>query len=229
MKLPSLDTTVTAIVGLSAIAMAATVVSREFRQAEQTSTGLSAPIYVDGWEDYLKAAIPLGSEAAAIQVIEFADLECPYCRRMDASLRAVSRSLGDEFSLSFMHYPLPNHTSALPAARALECAALQRSAKGLMEKVYDHQEELGVIPLTAFAERAAIPDLAAFAQCLGSGQVFERIDAGLAIGEEIGVRGVPTLLVNGWMLPPGADSTDIMIAVNDIRAGRRPSWGEDAR
>lgn len=85
--------------------------------------------------------------------------------------------------------------------------------------------ELGSIPRARFAERAAVPDLPLFGQCIGSDRSFTRIDAGKDIAGQLGIRGVPTVLVNGWMLPPGADSTAILSVVKDIRADREPSWG----
>ncbi|HEX7670399.1 MAG TPA: vitamin K epoxide reductase family protein, partial [Polyangiaceae bacterium] len=78
-----------------------------------------------------------------VNVVEFADFECPYCRRLHPVLKSVLHEYPAE-RLHFVrrHVPLPGHPDALPAARAAVCAEQQ----GLGEKLADKLVELELSP-----------------------------------------------------------------------------------
>ena len=58
-----------------------------------------------------------GLAGAPIQIVEFADFECPVCGRFESVLRSVKKRYGDSLSITFVHYPLSYHRFAISAAR----------------------------------------------------------------------------------------------------------------
>lgn len=64
-----------------------------------------------------------GNKSAEILWIEYSDLECPFCKRLHDSgaIQNMEKKYGSKLALTFKHYPLPFHTTALPAAEAAEC------------------------------------------------------------------------------------------------------------
>jgi len=70
-----------------------------------------------------KDAYVKGSATADILWVEYSDLECPFCKRLHDSgaIQNMEKKYGNKLALVFKHYPLPFHTTALPAAEAAEC------------------------------------------------------------------------------------------------------------
>jgi hypothetical protein len=58
----------------------------------------------------------LGPKNAPVTMIEFADFQCPYCKRSEDAVKAVHDKYGDRVRLVFMDFPLSFHPHAMPAA-----------------------------------------------------------------------------------------------------------------
>jgi protein-disulfide isomerase len=133
-----------------------------------------------------------------INVIEFADFECPFCRKLHPLLKGVIESYPPG-SVHFVRkqVPLEMHPDAKPAARAAICA----EAQGKGEKLADRLVE---IELSASAvRRAAVEvgvDAGAFDRCLASPDPDKRIAADTKLLEDAGMEGLPTTYVGGKRL-----------------------------
>lgn len=222
-----LDAMVSSTLALAAVSIAVVVVGREVRPNGGRTLEravMDSLVYIENWQDLLSEGIVMGSRDAPVKVIEFADLECPYCRRLDLSLRAVERRYQEEVALVFLHYPIANHRFAPLAARALECADRESRAEGLMHAVFDRQDSLGLKSWTDFASQAGIADTARFSACVSGSWDFPRVEAAKTMGKRIGVLGTPTVIVNGWQLPLGVDSVDLGRVVGELVAGKTPTW-----
>lgn len=68
----------------------------------------------------------LGNKSAKVTVVEFSDLQCPFCKRFfDETYSQLKKDYIDtgKISLTFRHYPLHSiHPNAQKAAEATECA-----------------------------------------------------------------------------------------------------------
>ena len=60
-----------------------------------------------------------------VTVIEFADFQCPFCKRSEDAVKAIHEKYGDRIQLVFMDFPLSFHPHAMPAANAARCANAQ--------------------------------------------------------------------------------------------------------
>jgi protein-disulfide isomerase len=64
-----------------------------------------------------------GSINAPIKIIEYSDLECPFCKKFHFTLETVKTIYGDQVAIVFRHFPLTVlHSKAEIEAQALECA-----------------------------------------------------------------------------------------------------------
>lgn len=205
------DKLVTAIVTLSAATVAITVAWREFgrppaQAANQpaSSDAISVPIAVSDWEEALAVGVPLNNGNRAINIIEFADLECPFCRQFhEVTMPAITSEFGDGVRIIFVHFPLRNHANAMPAATAAECAREQGRFSEYVEAVFSEQHALGIKPYVAFAEDISVPDLKLFQSCVSTPtpELIERITNARALGDRFGVAGTPTIFLNEWRFP----------------------------
>jgi protein-disulfide isomerase len=87
----------------------------------------------------------LGSPNALVTIIEFSDFQCPFCSRVEPTLKAVRDKYGDKVRLVWRNEPLPFHNRAEPDA---EVALEVRAEKGdkafweIHDKLYDNQKDL---------------------------------------------------------------------------------------
>jgi protein-disulfide isomerase len=128
-----------------------------------------------------------------INVVEFADLECPHCRRLQPLLKQVMESYPGQVHFVRKHAPLPQHPHAERAASAVICADL---LAGRGEAMVDR---LVAEDLSERSIDAAVRNLnlrgQPFDDCLAAPSTLARIDEDLALLKEAGFEGLPTTYV----------------------------------
>lgn len=96
-------------------------------------------------------------------------------------------------------FPLPSHAGALPAAEAARCAGAQGVFWEYHDLLYLSVPDFSRDDLIRYAGRLAL-DREAFTTCIDRRKLRKNVDADVAEGRAIGVRGTPTFLVNGTLL-----------------------------
>jgi len=206
-----------------AIGVTATVIHREFAPSPRLALPtLDHPEFVAAWRDALSVGIEIGNHSAPVKVVEFADLECPFCRRFHESTIAVIKKHPHDVSLVFVHFPLANHRFARQAARAVECADARGQFAALVGLLYSQQDSIGLKSWGAYAHEVGIPDTAGFRSCALDPSTIKRIDAGKAFGEKIQVTATPTVLVNGWRYGRAPDENELERIVQTMLKGGSP-------
>ena len=220
-----LDTGLSVTLTVAAVLMAVAVVRREFipRSSSKTSQFADGPAtFVERWKDLLPSGLTAGDPEAPVRIVVFSDMECPFCRQFHATLRRARQRFGPRVSYTFVHYPVSTHRFARPAARAVECAAAAGRFEQFQDVVFDKQDSLGLKTWESYAREAGLDDVAEFQRCVRDTIGIPRIDAGLVVGQKIGVRGTPTVLINGWRLPGTPPDTEVTRVIASFLAGTRP-------
>ena len=133
----------------------------------------------------------------AVELVEFGDFECPYCRDAVPSLKRVLARLDGRVRLRFRHFPIPaRHPHAEHAAHAAEAAALQDRFWEMHDVLFAHPEALEDGDLVGYARELGL-DVARFEADLRSPEVAERVAADRAAGVAAGVTGTPAFFVDG--------------------------------
>ena len=96
-------------------------------------------------------------------------------------------------------FPLASHKGALPAAEAARCAGAQGTFWEYHDLLYLAVPDFSRDDLVRYAGRLAI-DRDAFAACMDTHRFRKQVEADVAEGRAIGVRGTPTFLINGTLL-----------------------------
>jgi protein-disulfide isomerase len=221
------DTLVTAILLACAMTMTGVVLHREFfASPEGRVRAEQKPIFVKDWRTDLPKGTHIGSAQAPIQLLEFADFECPYCATFYKDLKALRVRYPTQVELTFVHFPIRGHRFAIPAARAAECAADQGRFEAMYDQLFEGQDQFGLKPWGEFAAAAGVPDLVGFDACIKMTDPIARVEEGKALGAKLDAKGTPTVIINGWMLgrPPTEDELDAM--VKKILAGKSPVDGK---
>lgn len=140
----------------------------------------------------------LGSLAAPVELIEYGDYECPDCGQAYPIVNELRRRFADDrLRFVFRHFPLYTiHSHASVAAQAAEAAGAQGKYWSMHDLLYQNQDRMEVHDLTRYAIRAGL-DLYRFEDDLSRERFRPRVEADYAGGERSGVRGTPTLFLNG--------------------------------
>ena len=133
----------------------------------------------------------------SVELVEWGDFECPYCRRAAPAVRQVLDELGDRVTFSWRHFPIADkHPRAERAAEAAEAARAQGRFREMHDALFAHQDALEDDDLIRYAQEIGL-DAQRFADELRSGRHAEAVAADRAEGEKVGVTGTPTFFIAG--------------------------------
>jgi protein-disulfide isomerase len=148
----------------------------------------------------------LGPNSAPARLEEFGDFECPPCGLFHPVLVQMHKEFGDKLQITFREFPLaPAHQHAIAAASAAEAAGLQGKFWEMHDLLYENQktwhEAFDVRPIfEGFAKQIGL-DMNRYQNDLNGDQVAQRILNDGKRGHSMGVKGTPTVFLNGREVP----------------------------
>jgi protein-disulfide isomerase len=197
----------TGVLVVCAVVVTGVVVRREFSSPVAPDAGVSVP-FVEDWQSFALTGQRIGPATAAVTIVEFSDFQCPFCRISAERLANLRAEFPTTVAVVYRHFPLKSHLHAAAAAVAAECAGEQGKFWEMHGVLFGRQAELGEISWLDLADQAGISDLSLFRSCLDEQSGIAAVKRDSADGERLGVRGTPTLLVNGRRIQgvPPSDS-----------------------
>jgi protein-disulfide isomerase len=151
----------------------------------------------------------LGSATAPVQIVVFADPQCPFCKQsaLETERQIIAQYVdAGQASLVYRHFTFLGAESQRIAV-AMECAGEQGGDRfwAFHGQVFEHQfpENSGQAndaALAAWADAAGV-DASAFKACITNPEMQQRVERDTATGHALGVLGTPTLFVNGRPMP----------------------------
>ena len=130
-------------------------------------------------------------------IIEYGDYECPYSRLAYRAIQRIDEQLEGTLRFAFRHFPLSAiHPHALGAAAAAEAAGLQGRFWEMHDLLFHRQKALADADLRRYALEVGL-DLDRFERDRTSLAVRERVEHDVRGGGASGVRGTPTLFIDG--------------------------------
>ena len=193
----------------------------------------AAPVTVEGLDDpevllELAQGMVLGDPAAPITIYEFGDYQCPACGMFAAQVKPlVEQAYVVDGKAKFVFYDFPLvaiHPNAFLAARASRCAADQDLYWEYHKKLFDEQASWAnngsPVGLMVNYSGAVGADEGEFEACLRSDRHADVVTAQMALGEQLGVSGTPSVMVSkgdgaATRLPSG-DFPYIQAAVDEL-------------
>ena len=141
----------------------------------------------------LPAVVAAEQRPGVATIVEFADFECPFCRRQHGELMQVLPAYGNRVRLVRKHVPLRFHEHADGAARAACCAEEQGHGEEMADRLF-RNDDISPAGCEHHAEEMHL-DMAAFRACVQSQRPADRIAADHAAATAAGVQGLPTMFV----------------------------------
>jgi protein-disulfide isomerase len=183
------------------------------RQDKVTSEmlGLLGPKLVD-------PADPVaGNPNGDVTVIEFYDTRCPYCRRMLPTMAQLLRA-DPKVRLVYKDWPILG-----PASQLESRALLAAQRQGGYFKLQDALMREGTAPtsdtIRADAERLGL-DGGQLLRDMEDPAIKARLDANLALAQQIGLQGTPALIIGQRLIGGAMDLPELREAVAEARRAR---------
>ena len=133
-----------------------------------------------------------------INVVEFTDFECPYCRQLHPLLTEAMRSFEGQVHLARLNVPLASHRHARGAARAYCCAEQRGKAEAMADALFSASD---ITP--DGCERLAVSlglELSDYRACVASTPIEQRIEADIQRFRNAKLRGLPTVFIGSRLL-----------------------------
>ena len=139
----------------------------------------------------------LGSAEAQVMIIEFTDLQCPYCARFARDTWPLLRErYVDTGKVRFAtrDLPLPIHDFALPAAVAARCAGQQGKFWEYREALFRDQSLLSQGRYAELAGEFGL-DRTRFESCRADPAVLAAVRADAALAASSGIASTPSFVI----------------------------------
>ena len=144
-----------------------------------------------------------GNIDAPVKIVEFSDMECPFCKKFHQTMLQVMEEYGNNGQVAWIyrHFPIEQlHSKAKKSAEASECAG-ELGGNNAFWKYLDKYFE--ITPSNNQIDLAELPKIAEsiglnktqFENCLNSGKYSEKIEAQIQDAENSGARGTPYSIV----------------------------------
>lgn len=138
-----------------------------------------------------------GNRNARVALVEYSDLECPFCKSFHPTAKRALETYGDQLMWVFRHFPLSQiHAKAQAEAEAAECAAKlggENAFWSFIDKVYE------ITPGNDGLDPAQLPIIATglginvdqFKACQTSKETAARVNSDYESGVTAGINGTP--------------------------------------
>jgi protein-disulfide isomerase len=131
-----------------------------------------------------------------VNLVEFSDFQCPYCRQLQPILREVLASFAGKVKHVWKDYPLPVHDAAVPAAAAARCAHDQGHFWPYHDELFANQHSMSADDFKMHARRLKL-DTRRFDECLDRGRHIDEIASAMKAATVYSVQATPTVFING--------------------------------
>lgn len=137
-----------------------------------------------------------GPANAPVTIAEFSDFQCPFCGKVEPTLKQIEQVYKGKVRIVWKHLPLPFHKNAMPAALAAEAARSQGKFWEMHEKLFANQSALDLADLRKYASELGL-NMAQFDKDLADIAKKKRIDDDAAEARALGITGTPGFIING--------------------------------
>lgn len=166
-----------------------------------------------------------GNLNAPVKIVEYSDLECPFCKMFQGTMQQVMATYGDKVAWIYRNYPIDQlHPKARTSAEGAECANAQGGNGkfwAYVDKYFsmtpsNNQVDLAILPQIA---QSIGLDVNKFNACVGAKTYEAAINASIQDAQGAGAQGTPYSVViarNGQKFPiNGAEPYNQVKAIID--------------
>ncbi len=133
-----------------------------------------------------------GSKDAELVLVEYSDIDCPYCRILHPSIQKIKAEYGDKVAWVYRDFPLDNlHPEARAKAVASECIAINEGEEAYFTYLnYLFANEVAEADLSVTAQTLGF-NKTKFDNCIANGDGVASVEADVFTGKAYGIQGTP--------------------------------------
>lgn len=167
------------------------------------------PLTLPSWSDS-DSPVPVssrdpvwGERDAPVTLVEFSDLQCPFCSRAESTVTQLKSEYGPtKLRVVWKNQPLSFHANAGPAAEAAQVVFEKRGATAFWEfqrLAFENQRSLDRDAYVRWATGLGL-DEPTFTVALNARQGRYKVQQDQSLAKSVGAIGTPTFFVNGIRL-----------------------------
>jgi protein-disulfide isomerase len=150
-----------------------------------------------------------GPKDALVTMIVFSDFQCPFCKRVEDTLKQVTAAYPNDVRIVWKDNPLPFHPRAKPSAILARFAYKAKGDKGFWDAhdaLFESNPKLEDDDLKGIAEKLGVKwdDVKAG---IDSNKFGDKLDGSVELANDVQARGTPHFFINGVRLS-GAQPLD---------------------
>jgi protein-disulfide isomerase len=206
--------------------------------AKVTKMDLTKDIYVERMNKIDLSGRPVrGNPNAKVTIVNYDDLQCPFCSRMHATLmQEVLPQYGDRIKIVYKDFPLSMHPWAQHSANNANCLAVEtwKAYWEFVDYTHANQKSIGtgqdLQKSTAELDRIALDigkrsgaNMDRLQACVKT-QVDRTLKASMDEGDSLGLNATPTMFINGQKLEGAVGADEVKAVLNQqlLAAGVQP-------
>lgn len=167
----------------------------------------------------------LGNPKAEITIIEFAEFKCTYCVALSPILKQLVAESNGTVQLLFKHFPIKSHQGSVTASIAAQAAHRQGKFWEMYDLLFTDFNRQSLNDLMQYAQGLGL-DIPRFKADMEDPKLVALIEKDKMEGVMAGVKGTPTLFINGKMFNLRNDEAFLKDIINEEveRLGKAPPY-----
>jgi protein-disulfide isomerase len=144
----------------------------------------------------------LGPKDALVTIIEFSEFQCPFCKRVEDTLKQINTTYPTDVRIVWKDNPLPFHPRAKPAAILGRVAYKAKGDKGFWDAhhaLFESQPKLEDADLQGIAEKLGL-GWDSVKSAIEANKYMDKIDSSMELANDFQARGTPHFFINGVRL-----------------------------
>ncbi len=137
-----------------------------------------------------------GSPEALVTIVEFSDFQCPFCNRVNPTMKQIKETYPNDVRIVFRQLPLGFHDRARPAAKATLAAAQQGKFWEMHDLLFENQKALSDKDLEGYATTLGL-DIAKWKADMEDPKIEQMVKEDETVAGKFGANGTPAFFVNG--------------------------------
>lgn len=140
-----------------------------------------------------------GAADAPVVIVEYTDFQCPYCAKLGLMFSQLLKKYPGKIKIVYKSYPLQNHKFAWKAAANAMAAHQKGKFWEFHDRLFANSKTLDDDKIMEIRKSFGF-DTPEFDKLIKSAAVRKKVADDLKEGQRNGVRGTPTVFVNGKRL-----------------------------
>ncbi len=137
-----------------------------------------------------------GSKLAPVEVVEFADYQCPHCKTASEVMQRLEKEYGEKIRVVFMDFPINRSGISLKVAEGAVCADQQGQFWAYHYRAFESQSSLSANSPQNLAAKLGL-DAETFSKCLAGTEARSKVAKAKSEALRLGLNSTPTFFVNG--------------------------------